>query len=338
MEEEYYTLSADGGGSKLNVIVFDDTFHFRAAGYGGPVNGSFPEDEKRRQIEAALADCLSAVPPGRIKRVFLSAPWMGSREEAVRDHAFFHTVKKHSPQAGCCPLSEGEACLLAGGFRREGTVVLSGTGSGIFMVGNKEAHLGGWGYLLGDFGSGFSIGQKGLQAAIRGEEKWGKQTCLGELARQAYGVEKLWDLLPFVYQNPFAVKQVASFCRWVGMAADDGDEAALGILKEAAWELCCQTTVLLKEYIQEDPYVLVSGGAWKAGRFLFRSFSEQMKERFPAVRIHKPVFEPVMGGVVLALLEKKADPAAGLKELQKEFPQFLIGNVEEVKKNVNGKV
>ena len=39
MREGDFTLSADGGGSKLAAVMFDDAFHFRAAGYGGPVNG-----------------------------------------------------------------------------------------------------------------------------------------------------------------------------------------------------------------------------------------------------------------------------------------------------------
>ena len=46
MREGDFTLSADGGGSKLAAVMFDDAFHFRAAGYGGPVNGSFSETEK----------------------------------------------------------------------------------------------------------------------------------------------------------------------------------------------------------------------------------------------------------------------------------------------------
>ena len=146
MREGDFTLSADGGGSKLAAVMFDDAFHFRAAGYGGPVNGSFSETEKRRQIAAALSPCLSSVPSGGIGRAFLSAPWTGSRDEEEDNNLFFLEVKKHSPRVRCSPLSEGEACLLAGSFRREGTVTLSGTGSGVFQVGPAAAHLGGWGY------------------------------------------------------------------------------------------------------------------------------------------------------------------------------------------------
>lgn len=118
MREGDFTLSADGGGSKLAAVMFDDAFHFRAAGYGGPVNGSFSETEKRRQIAAALSPCLSSVPSGGIGRAFLSAPWTGNREEEEDNNLFFLEVKKHSPRVRCSPLSEGEACLLAGQFQK----------------------------------------------------------------------------------------------------------------------------------------------------------------------------------------------------------------------------
>ena len=52
--------------------------------------------------------------------------------------------------------------------------------------------------------------------------------------------------------------------------------------------------------------------------------------QIPSARIRKPVFEPVMGGVILSLLEKQeGDATERLEELKKEFPQFLIRNWEK---------
>ena len=41
MREGDFTLSADGGGSKLAAVMFDDAGPVRAAGDGGPGTGSF---------------------------------------------------------------------------------------------------------------------------------------------------------------------------------------------------------------------------------------------------------------------------------------------------------
>ena len=120
---------------------------------------------------------------------------------------------------------------------------------------------------------------------------------------------------------------MASFCRLVGRAADEGDEAAVEILKEAAWELAAQTAVMLHRFAQVSPFVLTAGGAWKASDILFQSFSEQLKRQYPCAQIEKPVFEPVMGGVILSVLEKwGTDASDTLGRLKKEFSQFLIRN------------
>ena len=99
------------------------------------------------------------------------------------------------------------------------------------------------------------------------------------------------------------------------------------ILKEAAWELAAQTAVMLHRFAQVSPFVLTAGGAWKASDILFQSFSEQLKRQYPCAQIEKPVFEPVMGGVILSVLEKwGTDASDTLGRLKKEFSQFLIRN------------
>ena len=93
---------------------------------------------------------------------------------------------------------------------------------------------------------------------------------------------------------------------------------------------------MLRNAEQQEPFVLAAGGAWKSSSFLFQSFSEQLKVQIPSARIRKPVFEPVMGGVILSLLEKQeGDATERLEELKKEFPQFLIRNWEKEEINVN---
>lgn len=312
------TLCADGGGSKLQLLLADESLSLCASASSGPVNGTFPEEVVREQIRAAVASCTRGVPQGAIGCAVLSAP---DGNDAAR--LFFEEVRAHSPQACVRFLSEGRACLLAGTLSSRGIVTLSGTGSGVFFVdGEEEDHLGGWGCFLGDFGSGYVIGQRGLQAAIRAEEGWGEQTALVRLARAQYGVERLWELLPLLYRQPFPVKKIASFCRSVGEAADAGDRAALRILREAARELAEQTKVMLRRHPGAQEAV-VSGGSWKCSRRLFQSFAALLSEEGGDVRARLPEFEPVVGGVILALRERGcADLAEFLPRLREELAPF----------------
>ncbi|NMB95446.1 MAG: hypothetical protein GYA02_02375 [Clostridiaceae bacterium] len=97
-------------------------------------------------------------------------------------------------------VDEGQMALLAGIQQSQGLVVLSGTGSGIFWVdGDKIIHTGGWGSLLGDEGSGYYIGRKGLKAAIKYYEEAGPFTILYELVMIEWKLNSLLDIIEKVY-------------------------------------------------------------------------------------------------------------------------------------------
>ncbi len=324
MSQESFTLCADGGGSKLQLLLFDDHFRLRSTGKSGPVNGMLSPSEAAEQIHMAAEECTGNIPPGSIREAILSSPGLNSPTSPI--HLFFQEILRHSPQAQCRIISEGKACLLAGSFRSEGFVALSGTGSGIFQIGEKEDHLGGWGHLLGDFGSGFLIGKRGIQAAIRGEEGWGVSTELIELACEEYGVSRLWDLVEWLYQQPFPIKLIAGFCRAVGKAANRGDPAAIAILQKSAREMADQAGAMLQRYPEKEPFVLVSGGSWKCSPLLYRFFSEKLVSRYPLAQVQRPVFEPVMGGVVLTLQERfPSDFRQHFDPIKEEFREFLYG-------------
>lgn len=320
MSNNRYTICADGGGSKLQLLLFDEQYRLCGTGRSGPVNGNYTRQTIQQQIQLAVSECIRDIPPGSIQQAILSAP--GMYDAAT---LFFEEIGRHSPEAQSLFISEGKACLLAGCYQTHGFVALSGTGSGIFRIdGEQEQHMGGWGYLLGDFGSGFLIGQYGLQAAIQDYEGWGEKTVLTQMACQEYGTEQLWDILEPIYRHSFPVKRIAAFCRSVGKAADMGDHAAIEILRRAADEIAAQTTQMLVRYPEEHPTVVVSGGSWKCSRLLYEFFRERMLVGFTSACILKPVFEPVMGGVILAL--QKQFPTSWMErtdKLKQEFRSFL---------------
>lgn len=321
MSGEKFILCADGGGSKLQALLFDRQFRLHAAGKSGPINGSYSKENILAQIQTTVAECTQNIPPESIQKAILSAPGMNDAIDL-----FFEEVQRHSPAADCQFISEGKACLLAGSLQQEGIVALSGTGSGIFWIdGKKEYHLGGWGYLLADFGSGFLIGQRGIQAAIRGYEGWGESTLLIDMACEEYGASQLWDILQPIYLQSFPVKRIAAFCRLVGQAADLGDHAAIDVLRTAAREIAGQAASLLRKHPSKKADVVVSGGSWKCSPLLYTFFAEELHRDFPDIKVQMPLFDPVMGGVILTLQERfPTDFKRYIPTLQKEFQSFLF--------------
>lgn len=114
-----------------------------------------------------------------------------------------------------------------------GVVAAVGTGTVVLGLGvtGRAAKVDGWGYLLGDAGSGFDIGRRGLAAAMAGHDGR-RATALQAAAEDRFG--PVAHLPGWLYAQPEPVHLVASFAPQVAEAARLGDTVARGIWDAAA--------------------------------------------------------------------------------------------------------
>jgi len=138
---------------------------------------------------------------------------------------------------------------------RAGTTVICGTG--VAAIGSDGSHS--WrridarGYLLGDFGSGFWIGQRGLQAALDALEGRGPGTALVE-ASIRLGTPA--DIYQASMASMSAPRYLASFAPAVLTSAEHGDKIALAIVTEAANQLACS---IMAARLVDGPIGLTGG-------------------------------------------------------------------------------
>ena len=117
-----------------------------------------------------------------------------------------------------------------------GAVVAAGTGVVTLAVGRTEvARVDGWGYLLGDAGSGYWIGRAAFDAVLRANDGRGPATALTEVVRAAFPV--LEDAYIELQADEARVQRIAAFARPVAEAAASGDAVAIAISEAAADEL-----------------------------------------------------------------------------------------------------
>lgn len=140
-----------------------------------------------------------------------------------------------------------------------GTVLAVGTGAVALGLGvdGTGAHVDGWGYLLGDDGSGYAVGRAGLAAAVRHEDGRGGSAALHELARRRYGDLRTLPRQVHGADNPAA--RVAAFAPDVAAAAAAGDEAARGIWEAAAQALARTVAAAAEQAGDQTPVALVGG-------------------------------------------------------------------------------
>ncbi|MGO2748143.1 BadF/BadG/BcrA/BcrD ATPase family protein [Microbacterium sp.] len=121
-----------------------------------------------------------------------------------------------------------------------GTATICGTGVASLGADGNGAlrRVDARGYLLGDLGGGFWIGQRGLHAALDAVQGRGDPTSLAEELPALGGPEAIYhDAMSSVP----APKYVAAFARTVIAAAETADRVALRIIEDAAKEIARTT-------------------------------------------------------------------------------------------------
>lgn len=189
-----------------------------------------------------------------------------------------------------------------------GAVVASGTGSIILAVGPQGvARVDGWGYLMGDAGSGFWIGRAALDAVMRAHDGRGPATKLTPVVRERW--PELEDAYVQLQSDEAKVSVVASFAEVVTQLADS-DAVSARICAEAGEELALSAiTALRRAGIEADPVVSAIGGVLR-GTHVRGAFEDAVRAVHPTVRFEAPHGSGLDGAVALATLPETHPLAA----------------------------
>ena len=140
---------------------------------------------------------------------------------------------------------------------------------------------------------------------------------------EEWRLQKLWGMVPLVYGSSDSRRLVASVARLVSRAAAAGDPVALSLYQNAAHQMAHMTICLLQRHGGrfEGP-IVVSGGVWKGSPYMFECFRREVSAVFPDAEVLMPVFEPVVGGVVLQALENGMEKDDFWSALQREYRHY----------------
>lgn len=185
----------------------------------------------------------------------------------------------------------------------DGILLVAGTGSvALGLAGSGDlVRAGGWGHILGDEGSAWDVGRKGLDAAIRAFEGRGPDTALLPHTLAYFGISDPFDLIPAVYEN-FDKSRVAGFARELSVAREDGDQVAEAILRQAAEDLVALVVSVASRLPGAPPgaRLALSGGFVEKEPFLRRLVEERLAARLPGWEIVPTAGDAARGACELA--------------------------------------
>jgi N-acetylglucosamine kinase-like BadF-type ATPase len=189
----------------------------------------------------------------------------------------------------------------AGAVDGPGVVVCAGTGTAVFALGSdgRTAALDAWGPVIGDRGSGWSVGMAGLRAAAAAIDGVGPTTSLASRMGVALGGTDL-AALQALYSDPRLTARVAGFAEEVAAAAQAGDEVACRIWRDAAVELAkTATTAATRAGLGGDEArVSWAGRLFAAGDLVLEPFRAEVSRA--GLVVIEPRGDALDGGLRLA--------------------------------------
>lgn len=228
-------VGIDGGGSNLRIVIKhkNQTKHTEYASANPNTLGyARARDHIRQSLEHALQnmspDAIAIGIAGASSEH--SASWL---IETLNTFATDHTI--------IVPTSDIEIALIGAHERPHGALLLAGTGSIAYAIDehNQRHRVGGWGYLIGDEGSGYWIGRQALHHLTRQFDNRTARTDFHRHIVQMLDLTTPYDLINWVYrqQSQPPTSAIARLAPTVIHHAELGDTIAVAIIDEAIQHL-----------------------------------------------------------------------------------------------------
>ena len=338
-------LAIDAGGTSSRAVLLDMTGAcggFGRAGAGNPtaVGIASAVDALGLAVERALGGAVSPSEADSFVVVALAGaatPPFPSLLEARLTHLGLHGNIVIEPDL--------LGTFSSGTSGQHGYAVIAGTGAIAARVSDGRIHTvrGGTGWLLGDTGSGFWIGQQIARAVVASLDGLGPSTALTPLLLKATGIERTGarsrgrsEELSQLMQELYALRPV-ELARFAPLAFEVGehgdiesgtaqDVVARGILEGAASGIARVLAAAVESTVEPD----VDGCVVLGGSVLAAGLA-----RAPGIFLHR--LRAAAGGSELVMVQDGVVGAAVLalrhlgREVDVEFHRRLTREVDRVR-------
>lgn len=297
-----YAAGLDGGGTKTAVTVMDAqgriVFRFDAGGinFNGQVEGCIRATF--REIFAALADLCGGLE--RIAHVGIGAAGVSNPSVPARMDAL---VRECGYGGGLTIAGDHETALFGALERENGMILIAGTGS--ICYGKNEAGMshrtGGFGHLIDDEGSGYSIARELLSAVVRADDGRAPETVITGMVYERLGIKAVQQIVGFVYDRNRSKKDMAALAPILSEACEAGDPAALRIADRSADALLELVAPVADILALQEGTLAMAGSVLLKNRFVREAFLDKLGRRLPGLTCIPAKQDAAVGAALMAL-------------------------------------
>jgi N-acetylmuramic acid 6-phosphate etherase len=256
-----------------------------------------------------------------IRKALGTAQAMGIGMAGARTEADWARIRKAAaavwPGVPCHATNDLETALAAGqrstdrAPRTTQVLVLSGTGSCCYgrTADGRVARMGGWGHVIGDKGSGFEIGLRGVKAAVFYWDRDGLWTGLGQRLLRTLQLNEPDDFI--AWAQTATKPDMAALAVEVFAAAARRDRIARDVLEGAAHSLAKDAVSCARKLVRRrSPVHFVFAGSVLLQQPAFtRKVARLIRREWPGA-VCEPLKRPSVWGA-LELARKLSAEASG---------------------------
>lgn len=295
-----YLIGIDGGGTKTRCVIGDIEGNIIGSKVSTSGNiSSIPltqlHDMLKNMIETTLTK--TNIPIEDVVQIFICLAGADRLNEREKIHQSFAGSKLFDK---IIIQSDAHAALAAGVWGNSGTLLIAGTGSIVYgWDGEQYFRVGGWGYLLGDEGSGFYLGKLAIRSILESHDAKLPMRPFQQHILTHFHVQHPPDIISKIYSHKAPVSHIASICNEVLSAFESGDKVASEIVQLTQDELFRLIRLAQSQMDMEKPLVL-HGGLFTNSAF-YEAFCKQIKQQFPTLKYTKPEVSGEVGAYILAM-------------------------------------
>ncbi len=292
-----YYLGIDGGGTRTTAAVSDEKDNLLFKAVGKSINFYSVGMEKAREN---LIDVVSDIYKN-IGRIEFESAFIGCS-------ALDNEAEKETISALCDGIIEAKkigmnsdvyVALASSGEDECRIVAICGTGSIVTGI-DENCNVktkGGWGHILGDEGSAYSIAVNALKATAMLYDE-GKRTSLVKMAEEFFGVDDFRKAIDKIYSIETTKDVLAGFSVKVSDVAEEDFVAKTVILNDA--HFFAKTVLALLNEMKNCTLLSLYGGVFQNNELFRSTFIDDIKEFHSNLKIEMLSLPPEEGALKIA--------------------------------------
>jgi N-acetylglucosamine kinase-like BadF-type ATPase len=293
-------LGIDGGGSKTRAVIGDASGVVLGVGVAGSSNyQSVGFAAASTALLLAVDAAFAAAGIARAAPIVAACCGLAGIDRPEDRVLWERWAEEQRLAERVTWVNDAELVLAGGTPDGWGLALICGTGSICYgrALDRRTARAGGWGYLLGDEGSGYDLGLQALHWATQTADGRADAHMLLRSILETWQLSEPEQLIGHVYRPETTRAEIARLSQTVLRLADAGDLHARQLLNNAAAELGRMVAAVARRLDFDNPPLALGGGLIGASARLQDAVQRACGIPLQSVQ---HVGEPVQGALVIA--------------------------------------